>query len=158
MLPLLLLACAGKAPDSACPTDTGTELCPIDACAQTCADEAEVIACCVAAHGYGVSDEDDLKRLEDDCPLDDCSPDSFISRESALCIAQSAGLPPGIASCTAWVEPGADSVRWFATSTQSLSCTESGALGEKVGDMVEIDARSGEIGSHGLLYSTIICP
>lgn len=136
----------------------GTEACPMDPCAAA-ASPSDARACCVEAHGYGVSDADDLERLGDTCAGGACDPATFVSADAALCIALAAGLEPGAEGCGASLWPsGTGSPHWLVESTLEAECPPGETYGDAKGVAMQVDAQTGEVAAAtATTFSVIAC-
>lgn len=151
---LMLLAC----PE--CQQLRGTEACPFDECANTCSSPDEIVACCTERHGFGVT-ELQRAQIADYCAdgAHPCDPDTFVSADAAICIAQAGGLPPGQSSCQAALWPSGDRAEWLVISERESFCPEGGGYGESVEDGLWVDAATGVLQESGsTLYNTLDCP
>ena len=130
------------------PDDPGTAACPLDECAESCGPAAIRIECCLAAHGYGIAGED-LAKAEELCPS--CDTSGFVSAESARCIAQTYGLPVGVAACAATIElPEPDTLVWAVYSAEAV-CSTPGVASEEL-EKYNIDPENGALkGSEGMI-------
>ena len=87
----MLWAACGADPE---PQDLGE--CPVDACADSGEDTGGAVACCIDAHGRGLTDGDDQAALARGCQGDACDPALYLSDATAVCVAQFCGLMPGL--------------------------------------------------------------
>lgn len=116
----------GEAPAEACgPEDSGAGVCPVDSCARACSSPDAALACCVATHGRGLTEEEAL-TLADYCAPEDCDPALYITKETAVCAAQVHGQSPGIGACATWFKYFPSGPAWEVFSLTDPACENEG--------------------------------
>jgi hypothetical protein len=110
---LLPLLAACDPPEDCASEDMPTMEGPFAACAAGCPSFDDAFDCCVAANGYGLVQEGDLRRLDEECDGEDCDPSVWLSLESAACLAHTErGLGSGLLGYSGWFSY-ADGEAWW---------------------------------------------
>jgi len=128
-------------------TPASAPTCELDSCVGTAEGEGEGLVCCIAAHGYGIEDPNDLERLAARCTGEECDDTRYISEAAAMCVAQTCGLSQGIAGCNAWFQLGSSGASWVVEN-HTENCDGGGNLCGG-GDFMVVDAETGECGEVG---------
>lgn len=127
-LVLFALSACAEEPPCLDPNIWDNPRCPLDSCVQYDDDLDKAMACCIEAHGYGLTPEE-AERC-----AGDCDPSDYLSAEAALCAAQVQGLPQGIGSCHSDFNPPHDEGpgHWIATTRTGHPCVP-GSHGDRYG-------------------------
>jgi hypothetical protein len=135
---LLLVGCGLPPTD---PSVDASGECPLDPCAWTGVDTAAGIACCIDAHGRGLTG-DAAEALAAGCQGAACDPSLYLSEEAAVCAAQVCGLSSGLGTCGGEFQLTEGGGSWTVYNVEEDCPPGANLCGG--GDVVQIDARSGE--------------